>query len=156
MDEAWQSLVPIAGGILLAWFTGGFRKYGSHLERLADLAAKMPKDTPARADLYRAVQDEAARLLSVPQPVRRASRLLGGLFLLYSPVLLFQFGLWRGLTPVEAVAYGFSTPVFLLLLWQVALVGDFYVPRKVAAARRTASSARRWMDRRRRRSPRGD
>lgn len=150
MSDFWVALVPVTGAFILAWVTGGLRKYGHHLERLADLAAKMPQGTPARAGLDRAVQEEAARLLDVPREVRRARAVLRTLLVVIAIGAWMQIAASRGLAPDEAAERVYVLFFVMLLVIPLTTVAEFYWPRKVAAFRRKSSGAWRWVRARRR------
>lgn len=123
------SLVSLVGAVVLAWVTGGWRKYGYHLERLADLAAKMPEDSEARRRLDEAVQDEAARLLRVPARIRRLELLLLFLFWPLVPTLLAWRWRLTGTDPESAFFYGVNATLTLLLFYPVIRILGFHGPR---------------------------
>lgn len=146
MNEYLRLLLPIGGGVLAAlltaWLTGAIRSYGSHLERLADLAAKMPEDTEARRRLDAAVQEEASRLLRVPARVRRRYWVL--IFLawpLYFEGMARWTQLWGASEP-DAYREALYAPLFLLLLWQAWVVVRFHGSRVREALRQQRAQGR--------------
>ena len=135
MTDYYAPLAAAAGGLLLAWATGGFRKYGHHLERLSDLAAKMPEGTPARMKLDVAVQEEATRLLQVPVRVRRAAWVL---LIVVAWATLSALGnrwLSQGVPPGD-VGLGL---LFVILFWLVGFpvvtVAEFLVQSRIRRRR---------------------
>lgn len=102
MPDYALTVVPIAGTALLAALTGTLRRYGAHLERLSDLAEKVPEGSPARIKLDAAVQAEAARLLAVPRKVRVSRVIAKTLTAVFVVSLLVDFYRFRGATDVVA------------------------------------------------------
>lgn len=98
------AVVTTVSGVAIAWATGGLRRYGHRLERLADLAAKMPEDSQAQKSMLAAVDTEAARLLEAPQSVRWALRLLAVVWFLGFLGWQHQRLVSGGLAPAEAGA----------------------------------------------------
>lgn len=57
-----SQFVVLASSLVLALITGASRKYGHRMERLFDLAERLPEGTPSRQRFEEAAQKEAARL----------------------------------------------------------------------------------------------
>ncbi len=78
--------IGLLSGLALAYFTGAWRKFGHRMERYYDLAAKMPKDSPARKKFEDAANKQAEQAagwtLDVPLPVRLVVYLLSLIFAL--------------------------------------------------------------------------
>lgn len=122
------ALIALAGSMVLAWLTGDVRKYGHNLERLIDLAAKMP-DGDSKDRMDAAVREEAARLVMTPPRVKRAQRIVLVPGLLLAPPLLVSWRVSRGDTPKEAVSLLWLLLVMYLLvevLFALAEIARFY------------------------------
>ena len=135
MSTYFETLIPIAGGVVLAWFTGSFRKYGHYLERLNDLAAKMPADSPARAKLDEAVQEEAARLLSKPTAIRHCETILLTIFCLALIGYIYTDLTAQGMGPREVglAIWGYVLMAFVLAL--IGVVAEFHVRSLIRSTR---------------------
>ena len=130
MPDYASTVVPIAGAALLAALTGTLRRYGHHLERLSDLAEKMPDCSPARIKLDAAVQAEAARLLAVPRKVRVSRFVFLAFLALNGFVLLVTYYITGGSTRADAISQtnGFAATAFIVgfITYHMIVAAHYY------------------------------
>lgn len=143
MPDYASTIVPFAGAALLAALTGTLRRYGAHLERLSDLAEKMPEGSPARNRLDLAVQTEAERLLAVPRKVRVSNRILIVYSFLLLTGLLANLSAFRITDPRFASLTAISLLVAFVLGALSWVSANYYLPlllERLLARRRHGSA----------------